>query len=116
MKEKDEELRNIKIDKDNLSFEDAPNFKKGYEIYSRGDVYLITQISPGVYKGFCHDENDEFLSYLYFHNNQLIETKCDCADSHRYPGICKHAAAVAFKVLEEYGFQEDIDDSGYYPN
>lgn len=114
MKEKDEALRYVKIDKSDFSFENLPNFKKGYEIYSRGGVYSITRISSGIYRGLCKDENDEHLSYVYFHNNQLSETKCDCVESHRYPGVCKHAAALAFKVLEEYGFQEDIEDTGFF--
>lgn len=114
MKEKDPFLKNIKIDSFPTSFDNSPNFKKGYEIFTSGGVNFIKQVRPGFYKGETEVDNKTYFTHIKIDSFGKIESKCDNKKCNDFPGICIHGCAILFEIIKEYGYSNDAEDSGFF--
>lgn len=77
---------------------DEKILKRGLSYYKKGLVHQLDEISPNTYEAIVEGTED-YTVQLTIKNDVVTEYVCDCP--YDQGPVCKHVAAVLFKLMEE---------------
>ena len=77
---------------------DEKILKRGLSYYKKGLVHQLDEVSPNTYEAVVEGTED-YTVQLTFENDVVTEYVCDCP--YDQGPVCKHVAAVLFKLMEE---------------
>ena len=77
---------------------DEKILKRGLSYYKKGLVRELEEVSPNTYEAVV-EGTENYSVRLTIDNNVVTESVCDCP--YDQGPVCKHVAAVVFKLLEE---------------
>lgn len=72
--------------------------KRGFSYYKKGNVLQLDEVSPNTYEAVV-EGTDDYTVQLSINNDMVTEYVCNCP--YDQGPVCKHVAAVLFKLQEE---------------
>ena len=69
--------------------------KRGFSYYKKGNVLQLDEVSPNTYEAVV-EGTDDYTVQLSINNDMVTEYVCNCP--YDQGPVCKHVAAVLFKL------------------